>query len=529
MRSSSSTSRFSTVVERLTVLLLSLLALLFLVELALSLRWRLGGDSAFLHYLAYLINEHGFVPYRDLFELNMPGTYLFHMAVGNWFGYSDLAFRLVDVVWLSTTLGATWLMMQPMGRSVAAASALLFGLIYLGAGPQMSLQRDVIAILPIALALLLLTRRRPNQSRWMVQLLLGILFAMAALIKPHMAIGLPAVVGYSCIQDSNQTAPSMAQLNRWLTAGLFALIGFLAMFLLPFLWLRQIGALASFWEITSSYVPLYAEMARDFEFREPLARLLNLVYWYLEFGGFGTLLTAAIFGVNLVLHRSADLAQKRLAVLLLTLTLLYSIYVMIGGKFWPYHWMPCAYFASLGTAMLIFSPSTRAYGQHLLLPLVAFGVTTAMVSLLPAHDAIQQAVYGQPPPPPMEGRVDEIAAYLAEQLEPTEQVQPLAWISGATHGMLLAEAVVATSFVTDFQFYHHVSDPYIQRLRSEFLAELEEAMPSLIIEVYATPRVAGVDTNHHFPELRAFIEQHYQTDYTGNGFEIFRKNEKIKQ
>lgn len=68
-------------IEGVKYLFLAVLAIVFLVELGLSLHWRMVSDNAFLHYVAYLINEHGFVPYRDIFEVNMPGTYLFHMAI----------------------------------------------------------------------------------------------------------------------------------------------------------------------------------------------------------------------------------------------------------------------------------------------------------------------------------------------------------------------------------------------------------------------------------------------------------------
>ncbi|MEZ4726562.1 MAG: hypothetical protein R3E79_05455 [Caldilineaceae bacterium] len=135
MNNAQSIPLFSRAVEGVKYLFLASLTMLFVVELGLSLRWQLVGDSAFLHYIAYLMNEHNFVPYRDIFEVNMPGTYLFHMAIGKLFGYSDLAFRLVDVAWLTATLTVTWLVMKPFGRIVAAASCLLFALIYLGAGP----------------------------------------------------------------------------------------------------------------------------------------------------------------------------------------------------------------------------------------------------------------------------------------------------------------------------------------------------------------------------------------------------------
>lgn len=491
-----------------------------------SLRWRLLSDSAFLHYVAYLINEHDFVPYRDIFEVNMPGTYIFHMAVGKMFGYSDLASRLVDVAWLTATLTVTWFVIKPIGGAVAFASSLLFGLIYLSAGPHMSLQRDVIAILPMAIAVLLVSRRRPNQSANLIHFLLGVFFALASLFKPHMAIGLPALIVYSCIPDTNGPKSVVTFIKPCIIGGIFALVGFLLMLTIPFLWIWRIGALSSFWEVFSSYVPLYSEMSRDFEFRGTFARVLNLGYHYIRFGGYSILLTTAMFGVYLVLTKSTSTSTKKLTVLLFSLSVLYSLYALIGGKLWSYHWMPCIYFASLGTAIVLFSPPLPERSHHpIILPLFAFIITAMTVTLLPAYDFAQQLLYSQAPEPPMDGRVDEIATYLNENVSPTDKVQPLAWISGAIHAMLISEAVVATPYITDFQFYHHVSAPYIQKLRKHFLTELERERPTFIIEVHETPKLSGLDTSYSFPELRTFIEQHYQKDYTGNGFDIFRRND----
>ena len=151
MKNSRSNLVFLTIRCSATYLILSLLTIVFLVKLVQSFGWRLQFDTAVMHYIAYLINEHGFAPYRDIFDINMPGSYLVHMAIGKLLGYSDLAFRVADVTWLLATLTVTWLIMKPAGQIAAWATCLLFGLIQIGSGPYMGFQRDFIAILPIAI------------------------------------------------------------------------------------------------------------------------------------------------------------------------------------------------------------------------------------------------------------------------------------------------------------------------------------------------------------------------------------------
>ena len=529
MKRSQSTPFIYKAVESVKYLFLVFLAAIFFMALGVSLTWRIQDDTPFLHYVAFLINEHEFVPYRDIFEINMPMAYLFHMAVGRIVGYSDLAFHMVDLLWLSATLTVTWFTMKPVGRAVAFGSCLLFGLLYFGAGPRITLQRDVIAILPLAAALLLVTRRSPNRSIFLINFWLGVLFALAALIKPYLAIGLPALILYNCFHDVDGAKSIGALIKSLIVGSSLALIGFLLTLIPPFLWIWQIGALPSFLEITSSYVPLYSQISGDLEFRGTFARLLNLVYWYVDFGGFGILLTASIFGAYLLLAKSVSATTKKLAILLLSLAILYSLSVAISGRFWDYHWMPYIYFASLGTALLLFSPPspecTNRSVMLAILPLLAFIASVTIITVVPAYDMAQQIIYGQPPPPPKDGQVDEIAAYLNEHLSPTDTVQPLDWNGGTLHAMLMTEAVLATPYVVDFQFYHHVSNPYIQQLRTHFLTELEQEMPTLIVDVYNAPTVSGLDTTDKFPELEEFIEQYYQKDYAGNGVDIFRRND----
>ena len=45
-----------------------------------SLDWPLIHDAPLFHYVAWLMGQ-GLVPYRDIFDMNLPGVYLLHWAV----------------------------------------------------------------------------------------------------------------------------------------------------------------------------------------------------------------------------------------------------------------------------------------------------------------------------------------------------------------------------------------------------------------------------------------------------------------
>lgn len=525
MKNISSISLSHKAVESVKDLFLAFLAIIFLVEFVLSFGWRIRGDSVYIHYLAYLINEHGFVPYRDLFEINMPGTYLFHIAIGKLFGYSDYALRMVNIAWLTATFVVTWFIMKSFGRGTAFASCLLFGIIYLGFGPDMSLQRDFIAILPIATALLITIQRKPNHSVNLIHFLLGVLFALVALIKPHLAIGFPVLIVYNCVHDSNGSKSVKSLIKPCIVGGIFALLGFLLTLIIPFLWLWRIGTLQAFWDISSSYTPLYAQMSGDHQFRETFSHVMYTLYSYTNFKKLGILLTASIFGVYLVLTKSISVATKKLSILLFLLSILYAVSAGIGGKLWFNHLVPYMYFASLGTAIVLYSPPLFKNSYRLtIISLLVFLVASTPILL---YSVSRQIVPKSKTPYELsaEMRQDEITAYLNAHLSPTDKVQPLSWIGGTLEAMLASKAILATPYIAELQFYHHVSSPYIQKLREDFITKLEKEMPKFIVDVYAYRQISGLDTTYKFPELKAFIKQHYDKDYTKDGFDIFRRND----
>ncbi len=42
--------------------------------------WLLIHDATLMHYIAWLMTQGG-VPYRDAFDMNLPGVYLLHWAM----------------------------------------------------------------------------------------------------------------------------------------------------------------------------------------------------------------------------------------------------------------------------------------------------------------------------------------------------------------------------------------------------------------------------------------------------------------
>ena len=120
-------------------------------------------EGSVLHYLAWMIDVQAAVPYKDVFETAFPGSFLFHMGIGHFFGYEDGAFRFVDSCWLLALMWTTWRIMRRVDPVIAWITALGFGSLYFKSGAGMTLQRDYVGILPVALALLVVL-----QHQWQV-------------------------------------------------------------------------------------------------------------------------------------------------------------------------------------------------------------------------------------------------------------------------------------------------------------------------------------------------------------------------
>lgn len=493
--------------------------LIYLVaQWAASLSWRMVHDTPLLSYMAFLIDRYDAVPYRDIYTTDYPGALLFHLAIGKWLGYGDTAFRIVDIVWLTALLIVTWGIMRRFGRTVAAGSVMLFALSYFAHGPGMSLQRDYVAILPIAAAVWW-TMAATNKRLWLHAASIGVLFGLAATVKPPLAIGLPLVWGMLIM---TKEASSWKQ---WLREGLGLGIIMLAGLALPLLaagwWIYHIGAWPAFLDMTQHYMPLHLGMTGDHKVIRGITRDLYLWRSYGQLGGLGVWLAPAVLGLYVALFGQHSASVKKCQLwLLAALAFAYSIEPVFSGQFWPYHWMPFQYFIVVlaGLSLQRLPTSTTSLRQRLF-PLVLVALV-AMMALAP-RDEFYRQMMGQPPDPPKYGRVDAIAEFLQKHLTEGDRVQPLDWTGGAVHAMLIAQARLATPFIYDYYFYHHISDPTIQELRAKFIEDLSAHPPRFIIDVQKSPRPHGRDTSNEFPELRAFIANHYTAVQNGDGYVIY--------
>ena len=495
-------------------LILAAVAGLFILNLAVSLQWRIQHDTSILLYITWLMDRFGSVPYRDIFDINMPGTYLFYYLIGKLSGYTDLGVRCVDLAMLAGILFMSWQWMKKFGRHVALCGSILWGLCYLSLGPNSSLQREYLILLPV-LGAVLIADRNPEQKTGLKSSAVGFLFGIAALLKPPAAIAFAFLVFYQFWEAGK------GRLIRQVV--LPAVLGFIVPVGCMMLYLYSRGALAAFIDMAWNYLPLYVHLTGNHEALSGIEWMKYLSWETLILGGFSVWLIPSAIGVY-VSYRRATVTdrQKRQLKLLIILAVCYAFYPTISGQFWDYHYLLFLYFAAQLSSFCIMELSPHTDGGENLRPSVVF-LIFILIWFRPG-EYVLGAVMGRGVPPVRNGRVDAIAGFLSEHLQPGDAVQPLDWTGGAVNAMFIAKARLATPFVYDFYFYHDTSNAYIHGLRREFIEDLHQSRPRFIVEVTGRdkPWVFGENTTAEFGELESILDTSYTEVSRGNGYSILQ-------
>ncbi|MDD2920684.1 MAG: hypothetical protein PHQ36_00210 [Anaerolineales bacterium] len=494
--------------RRLQTFLLAPLAALLAVQAAFSLRWLIAHDEAPLLYEAFLMQK-GFMPYRDIFDFQMPGSFLAYYLLGALSAFGPFRLRILDLAILAALLAVTFLFMRRFGKIPAAAAAILFGLKYMQGGAFMSLQREYLFLPFIAVALWINLRDDLPPRDYFIT---GFLFGLAAIIKPHAALGLIPIALFH-----------VSNLGKRATRNLLLIaFGFSIPIILVGAWLAWTGALSPFVDIALNYWRLYSQINGQMEITPAETRLPFLLTQTIKLGGHALWLLPASIGVYLVPQEN-----KKRAYLLAALALCYAVYPALSGQFFEYHYIPFIYFIVLLSSLALtplrpspHAPRSSSFIFHLSSFILCF---TILVAVRPSNTFIRQ-IEGRPIAKTTD-RAAVIAKYLEANLQAGDTVQPLDWTGGTLLAMLETRAPIATSYVFDFYFYHHVSTPYIQNLRADFMRQLQKANPRFIVEVAAVdkPWVSGEDTTREFPELRGFLNQNYSVEVDKGDYLIYKR------
>ncbi|MGC9291884.1 MAG: hypothetical protein ACP5EP_04070, partial [Acidobacteriaceae bacterium] len=107
-----------------------------------TLHWPLVGDASLMHYVVFLM-QHGMAPYRDIVDMNMPGSYMVEWTAMHVFGTGAIGLRLFDFSLLGVAALAMVAIAWPYDWFAALYAAALLLLIHAHDGVDQLAERDL--------------------------------------------------------------------------------------------------------------------------------------------------------------------------------------------------------------------------------------------------------------------------------------------------------------------------------------------------------------------------------------------------
>lgn len=448
-----------------------------------SLHWPLVGDASLMHYVVFLLSR-GAKPYREIVDVNLPGSYLFEAAAMRLFGWGALGWRLYDLTLILLLGVASILIVRGLpiakreGRATAALTTALFFLLHAQDGLAQLGQRDLLiaALILLAYAALFAAQDGLRSGIFLSSLAIG----LTVTIKPtFLPLGLLLL------------ALSARQMRRiGLSLPRHALYG-LAGLVLPAscvaAWLSHMGSLSAFWTQAIPLIDLHASLGR-----RSLGYLLSHA-------------TSPLTGVCILWLMTLAITRPRLT--LKRLELLTGIAIallgyLVQGKGYPYQRYPLLALLLL-TINLDLVAAIRRAGMGRIAAIAAIALQCLYLA---PHAAWQVHTFRFATP------VEQaLGDYLARFPNLDGQVQCLDTFGGCINTLYNLRLTQSTDFLYDCYLFPTQPNPTSTRYRESFWAAISAARPRVLVvsEQFCFGAPTAFAKLDQWPQLRDAIAQHY--------------------
>lgn len=444
------------------------LAASVLVAVAGTLRWPLVGDAPLMHYVVFLM-DHGRAPYREIQDINFPGTYALEWAAMHLLGPGAAGWRAFDLLLLAVSGAAMVAIAWPLDWLAGIYGAALFALLHLRDGPPDTGQRDLTmaALLLASAAFLLAAGRRTKtpRARAGAAVAFGLLAGAAVTVKPSAA-------GFAVVFAA-MLAWRLRSLGERVAAPLLAAcVGLAAPVAACGVFLVHEQALADFWRINRGLVVYHASLGRP--------SLLVLVV-----GSFPSVLLAAAVPAFAVAGgmrpwRAAQVGDRsgrwEYAVLAAGFVLGCASYVLQGKPF-PYHRYPAEAFLALGCGLLLAAALKREgwmrWTAVLGLAAGAFYLAPASARIACRFDWRNQEFNRM-----LEA---DLANLTAQRGSLEQKVQCVDMTSGCLNTLYNVRLLQATGYLYDCYLFEEKPSPVREDYRAGFWSAMEKAKPEVLV------------------------------------------------
>jgi hypothetical protein len=460
---------------------------------AFSIHWQWMWDTQVMHYIVLLLN-HGKVPYKEIYDINMPGAYLTERWAIHIFGGGDLGWRLYEYTLLGTMTFAMIVIARPYDWLAGLFAGVLFSLQIGTLGPLQAAERDEVmtVFIFIAYAFLFAAVRRFKPA---LMLPFGLSIGIATLIKPTVVPLIVTLLVFQLIVLRKRGQSSPAYLLYAFT-GLAIAVGILVAFLAPQ------HAFGPFFFILSKLVPYYSSLAHPTLWvliRRSLPQAF-LVYLPLT-----------------ILLACASRSRANWEMWAIRAGFLFGgVSYFFQHKGYDYHRIAFVCFGLLWIG-LEFTAALKDCGWRRLVGLtgLAFGVFM-MVPLnarkIHARHDVNAAV------PVLQ---QQLARLGGDQLQ--NRVQCLDLVGGCLSALYRMDLVQSTGFTGDLQFFGPDDgnvEPYYRKI---FWDDIHQSPPKVIILSDEWYQSSGYsfDKLNTWPEFRDYLNSAYRLDTTIGPFELY--------
>ena len=458
-----------------------------------SWRWPIVRDTSIMHYVVFLI-RHGFTPYAQITDNNMPGAYLAERLGMVVFGASDLGWRLADWFTLLVITLSSISIARPYAWQAGLFSGGLFALLHGSEGPDFPMEREeiVAALLVLGLALLLTSVRR-RQPLW--TLLFGIVTGAAATIKPTtipFAVGLLACALFLYRR-------SLPGLWRYLLSGVLGIGASLAVALGFLLWYHVVPA---FFFLMRVVMPNYVGMANR--------STLQLLRAFFPLNLIPVTILAVLLAI--LARRQNFQASSRQAWtpeywLILAGAAFGCLSFFAQHKGSIYHRYPFLVFFLLLIGLQIFT-ALRGRGLPLALALAAL-VLTAGLSL--PHYLQQLRIAPATSTMPLAVSLAHDLGVIQEQTNLQRQVECLDLTYGCFSALYHLSLVQRNAFTGDLLLFSATPGPSVDFYRNWFRSDMQQQPPEVFVlsnEWFSHVQQFGAKLAT-WPEFAAYLQTNY--------------------
>ena len=485
-------------------LLIGVLAACGAAYVVFTIHWQWMWDTQVMHYIVLAL-DRGKVPYRDIYDINMPGAYLTEKWALAIFGPGDLGWRLYEYTLLGTLTAAMIVIAWPVDWLAGLFAGVLFTVQLGSYGPYQAAERDEVMTVLIFVAYAFLFTAVRRRIPWL-SVLFGLPIGIAILIKPT---ALPLAL---CLLLLLFFALRRRQINPWpyllySVAGLGIALAILLRFLLPH------QAYESFFFILTQLVPYYSGLTHP-SLWVMVRRSIPAAF-----------VVYIVLALLLAITRTRKSNWETWAIWLGAAFGAISYFGQHKG--YDYHRIPLVCFLLLWVGMeftgaLREQEDTARSGMRR--SIAALGLAFGVLFMAPfnmrkihAHHETNQAAYV------LEDDLRQLSGPQLDGRSLDGRVQCFDMVGGCLSALYRLGIVESTGFTGDTQLFAPDDGKIVPYYRNLMLEELRAAPPSVIVfsnEWYVAGDYSFAKLDA-WPAFRDYLDQNYRLETTQGPFDLY--------